>query len=265
MVPQWLRTDPAVAHAAAPRRTRSLRPCLPHPAANSRGMVETLFDRLFPEDAGKEEPGERIRGAAARTERLRSRAARADPRGSEDGRIGLAQNRLPASTIIEDVRPDDVVDALDGMDQGSAASSDSGRRWPQAKSASCTLGRRRRQPLDAGRRRGQGAAPVLQARRKASHLHRSSPGQEPAHRPGVRHRSAAHHHHQLSHARARSRVFWRRKISYGYGGPLLLSPGRAIGLRLVPMVRDLRFAWEELPQKMLDEQQQKMRRACTPP
>src|SRR5205807_4315419 len=36
-------------------------------------------------------------------------------------------------------------------------------------------------------------------------------------------------------------------------------PGRAIGLRMVPMVRDLRFAWEEMPQKLLDEQQQKMR------
>ncbi|HEX8913213.1 MAG TPA: UTP--glucose-1-phosphate uridylyltransferase, partial [Humisphaera sp.] len=46
---------------------------------------------------------------------------------------------------------------------------------------------------------------------------------------------------------------------YGYDGPLHLSPGLSIGLRTVPMVRDLRFAWEEVPQKRLDEQQQKMR------
>ncbi len=46
---------------------------------------------------------------------------------------------------------------------------------------------------------------------------------------------------------------------YGYTGPLHLSPGRAVGLRLIPMVRDLRFAWEEVPQKMLDEQAQKVR------
>jgi UTP--glucose-1-phosphate uridylyltransferase len=32
-----------------------------------------------------------------------------------------------------------------------------------------------------------------------------------------------------------------------------------VGLRLVPTVRDLRFAWEEMPQQMLDEQQQKVR------
>ena len=39
----------------------------------------------------------------------------------------------------------------------------------------------------------------------------------------------------------------------------MLSPGRSIGLRMIPMARDLRFAWEEMPQQLLDEQAQKMR------
>ncbi|MDZ4717180.1 MAG: UTP--glucose-1-phosphate uridylyltransferase, partial [Roseiflexaceae bacterium] len=46
---------------------------------------------------------------------------------------------------------------------------------------------------------------------------------------------------------------------FGYDGPVLLSPGRSVGLRLVPMARDLRFAWEELPQQLLDQQAQKVR------
>ncbi len=50
-----------------------------------------------------------------------------------------------------------------------------------------------------------------------------------------------------------------REANYRYPGPLLLSPGRIIGLRMVPMERDLRFAWEEMPQQMLDEQAQKVR------
>src|SRR5262249_55489140 len=50
-----------------------------------------------------------------------------------------------------------------------------------------------------------------------------------------------------------------RTRQYGYAGPLRLSPGRAFGLRLGPTVRDLRFAWKEMPQKMWDEQQQKTR------
>jgi hypothetical protein len=45
---------------------------------------------------------------------------------------------------------------------------------------------------------------------------------------------------------------------YGYEGEILLSPGSIIGLRLVPTVRDLRFAWMEMPQQLLDEQAQKV-------
>ena len=45
----------------------------------------------------------------------------------------------------------------------------------------------------------------------------------------------------------RSQQFLAAQDHYGYAGPLLLSPGRAVGLRLVPTVRDLRFAWEEMP------------------
>ena len=41
---------------------------------------------------------------------------------------------------------------------------------------------------------------------------------------------------------------------YGYDGPVHLSRGRSVGLRMIPHVRDLRFAWEEMPQQILDEQ-----------
>jgi len=53
--------------------------------------------------------------------------------------------------------------------------------------------------------------------------------------------------------------FLARVKKYGYEGPLLLSPGKSVGLRTIPMVRDLRFVWEEMPQQILDEQQQKVR------
>ena len=53
--------------------------------------------------------------------------------------------------------------------------------------------------------------------------------------------------------------FLARQNHYGYEGPLLLSPGKSVGLRMIPTVRDLRFVWEEMPQQILDEQQQKVR------
>jgi hypothetical protein len=61
----------------------------------------------------------------------------------------------------------------------------------------------------------------------------------------------------LTHEPTRS--FLQANGNYAYPGALLLSPGRSVGLRLVPMVRDLRFAWEETPQQLLDEQAQKVR------
>jgi hypothetical protein len=53
--------------------------------------------------------------------------------------------------------------------------------------------------------------------------------------------------------------YLRTENDYRYPGPLLLSPGRAIGLRMIPTVRDLRYHWEETPQQVLDVQAQKMR------
>ena len=53
--------------------------------------------------------------------------------------------------------------------------------------------------------------------------------------------------------------FLREQENYGYRGPLYLSRGRSVGLRMIPMPRDLRFAWEEMPQQVLDVQAQKVR------
>jgi REP element-mobilizing transposase RayT len=53
--------------------------------------------------------------------------------------------------------------------------------------------------------------------------------------------------------------FLARQNHYGYEGLLYLSPGKSVGLRMIPTVRDLRFVWEEMPQQILDEQQQKVR------
>jgi hypothetical protein len=54
------------------------------------------------------------------------------------------------------------------------------------------------------------------------------------------------------------RQFLEAEKFYGYEGTVLLSPGSVVGLRLVPTVRDLRFAWMEMPQQLLDEQAQKV-------
>jgi hypothetical protein len=59
----------------------------------------------------------------------------------------------------------------------------------------------------------------------------------------------------------RSRRMPGRVSNYGYAGPVHLSRAAASGLRLVPMVRDLRFAWEEMPQQQLDNKSRRSAKA----
>jgi hypothetical protein len=59
-------------------------------------------------------------------------------------------------------------------------------------------------------------------------------------------------HDPIAHALARAE-------NHGYEGAIRLSPGRSIGLRMVPMARDLRFLWEETTEQMLEERKQKVR------
>ena len=54
-------------------------------------------------------------------------------------------------------------------------------------------------------------------------------------------------------------AFLAENERFQYEGPVYLSEGKSIGLRMVPTVRDLRFAWEEVQQQALDIQQQKVR------
>ncbi|HEY5956736.1 MAG TPA: UTP--glucose-1-phosphate uridylyltransferase, partial [Polyangiaceae bacterium] len=55
------------------------------------------------------------------------------------------------------------------------------------------------------------------------------------------------------------RAALQRAKDFGYPGVLRLSAGRSIGLRLVPTLRDLKFAWEHMPQQQLEQRKQKVR------
>ena len=77
-------------------------------------MVQTLFDRLLPSSTGQSS-GQGANGQTLEAllvengfDRVQHEQIRADVRA---GRIGLAQNRLPANSDIRDVQPGDVFDA----------------------------------------------------------------------------------------------------------------------------------------------------------
>lgn len=178
---------------------------------------------------------------------------RADLRNA---RIGLAQNRLPPSADITDVRSEDVTDATAPLPSGLR---ETGLALLAAgKAAVITLA------AGAASRWTQGAGVVkaLHPFCRLSGKHRTFVETHLAksRRIGNLCGTPLPHLFTTSYLTHEPIEKWLdRHQRYGYPGPLLLSPGKSVGLRLTPMVRDLQFAWEEMPQQLLDEQAQKVR------
>lgn len=225
------------------------------------GMVTTLFDRIIPRAGDEEAGGKSLESLLSELgfDPVQHEQIRAD---LHKGRIGLAQNRLPASTDIRDVESDDVTDLQELQDiEGRRECGMQALR--EGRVAVVTLA------AGVGSRWTQGAGVV-----KALH---------PYCKLDSKHRTFIEIHLAKSRRVSRMTGSWLPHVittsyltdepirsfladqsddggrPYGYSGPLLFSPGRTIGLRLVPMVRDLHFAWQEMPQQLLDEQQQKVR------
>ncbi|MBN2308001.1 MAG: UTP--glucose-1-phosphate uridylyltransferase, partial [Candidatus Hydrogenedentes bacterium] len=171
-------------------------------------------------------------------------------------RIGLAYNRLPVETEIEDVEPGDVT-SLDG---DAAFRECGGQALRDGRVAVMTLA------AGVGSRWTTGAGvikainPFVEmggAHRSFLEIHLAKTART------ARVYDAALPHivstSYLTHGPIEKHL--RLNENYGYAGPLVLSPGRSIGQRLVPTVRDLTFLWEEMPQETLDEQKQKVREA----
>jgi hypothetical protein len=219
------------------------------------GMVQMLFDRLLPRVRSEEGVGQDLASLleAYGFDPVQHAQIRSD---LKSGRIGLAQNRLPVSSDIRDVEPDDVLDGahgvteamrrlgLDALNEGAVAivslAAGVGSRWTQGAGVVKAL-----HPFAklGGRHRSFIETHLAKSRRIGRLCGRTLP-----------HIFTTSY---LTHAPIEE--YLAAEGNYGYDGPLLLSPGRAIGLRLVPTVRDLRFAWEEMPQQVLDAQAQKMR------
>ena len=253
-VPNLLRADP---QTLSPLRRLELdkfgAACRTRPELG--GMVQGLFDRLLPrlKTDGAEQQSLSALLEASGFDRVQHEQIREE---LKSGLIGLAQNRLPVNADIKDVQEGDVFDAtaplskerqergLEALRRGELAivtlAAGVGSRWTQGAGVGkalhpfCKLAGKHRTFIEAhlakSRRIGRTVGTPL------PHIVTTS---------------------YLTHGAIVD--FLARQQNYGYPGPLVLSAGRAIGLRLIPMVRDLRFMWEEMPQQVLDEQQQKVR------
>jgi hypothetical protein len=251
--PGLLRTDPGQLPAGRRRELAQVgEACRTRPALS--GLLPRLFDAMLPSG------GEGGAGGGGLERLLREGGFDAElhervRRELRSGRIGLAQNRLPASTGIEDVGPGEVVDTLDGVDPDLVERGRDALRAGEVAVVTLAGG--------AASRWTQGAGVV-----KALH---------PFCRFAGRHRSFLELHLAKSRKVARevgavvphvftTSMFTERPIRRAIDARpaerevwAMASPGRALGLRLVPTERDLRFLWEETAQQVLDERQQRLR------
>lgn len=257
VVPRMLRVE---RHALSPVRRTELDAfgALCRAVPELSGTVQVLFDQLLPRSGHEMDGGRNLSSLLDELgfDRVQHEQIRADLKA---GRIGLAQNRLPATTEIRDVEEADVLDLVDPDPSQAASLIDIGRAaLADGQVAVVTLA------AGVGSRwtHGAGVVKALHPFCKLDGAHRTFAEVHLAKSRRVSRTYGA----PVSHVITTSYLthdaierFLKRRGYYGYVDPLLLSPGRTVGLRLVPTVRDLRFAWEEMPQQVLDEQAQKVR------
>jgi hypothetical protein len=255
MVPPMLRIPPHL--LSAPRRAELARfgvACRTSPEL--AGMVQTLFDHLVPR--GGDDEGHQAESLEALLsehgfDRAQHERIQAELRS---GHVGLAQNRLPVSSQIEDVGAGDVLDATNGLPERYSGIGMEALRAGMVSVVSFAGGVGSRWTKGAGVVKALNPFCRLDGRHRTfieAHLAKSRRVSRLCGTPLAHVITTSY----LTHGAIES--FLRAEQNYHYPGPLLLSPGRSIGLRLVPMTRDLRCAWEEMPQQMLDEQAQKVR------
>jgi hypothetical protein len=253
MLPEWVRTDPRKLTAAR-RAELDVLSEVSHSVSEFAGLVPKLFDQLLPSDRKEKETTTPLEDLLTeigydpiQQEEVRQKL--------QSGQYGLAQNRMPSTTVIEDVQQGDVTSVDDLSEEAKHAGMGALTR---GEVGVITLA------AGTGSRWTQGAGVVK--------------GLHPFCRLSGRHRSFVEVH--LAKSRRMSRlagesiphVFTtsyltddpiRQALSeaenYSYDGQVYLSKGSAVGIRMIPMIRDLAFFWEEMPQQLLDEQAQKMK------
>jgi UTP--glucose-1-phosphate uridylyltransferase len=173
-----------------------------------------------------------------------------------NGVIGLKQNRLPLDTVLENALPKDVIVTTNGdvitpeikeigmeeLRKGTVGvvslAAGVGSRWTQgagcvkAINPFCKIAGRHRSFLEI-------------------HLAKSRRVSRLAGTP-IPHVITTSY---MTHSALES--YLERVDKHGYEGPMYLSQGKTMGLRLVPTTSDLEFWWENQPK--LDEQAQKVR------
>ena len=221
---------------------------------NFNHLVSGLYERMIPR-IDKEELGEQSLSDLLASFGFDSEVHQQIKSDFKSGRIGLSQNRLPVSSIIEDVSPEEIVQieekrygslyesGLEALKQGKLAivslAGGAGSRWTH----------------------GAGVVKAIHPFIRYRDQHRSFVEIHLAKNQKIAELSGTPIPHAITTSFLTHEAindFLDHHKTFGHQGPLYLSPGRSIGLRLIPTERELRYLWEVLPQQILDIQEQKV-------
>lgn len=172
------------------------------------------------------------------------------------GLLGLERNRLPSNSRIEDVRPGDVRHAGEDVTAEDVRAGEEALRRGEVAVVTLAAGAASRWT------EGAGVVKALHPFCKFDGRHRSflEVHLAKSRRAGVASGEYPVHVITTSYMTHEPIAgFLEAADRFGYEGGLRLSLGKSIGLRMIPMERDLRFMWEEMPQQILDERAQKVR------
>ena len=174
------------------------------------------------------------------------------------GRIGLARNRLPVSTDIQDVNDDDLLPADRPIAADVRSLGEEAIARGEVAVVSLAAGLGTRWTTGAGVVKAVNPFVEMAGAHRSFleiHLAKTRKTQE-AFGVEIPHVVTTSY---LTHSAIERHL--GRTRNYGHEGPVYLSRGQSIGQRLIPMTRDLEFLWSEAAHETLDENKQKVREA----
>jgi UDP-N-acetylglucosamine pyrophosphorylase len=220
-------------------------------------FVTNLFDQMIPQN---QEKSSQQKPLNILLEELGFDSEQHDQikRDLKLGRIGLAKNRMPISTIIEDVKKSEITNqkdlnvsslidkGLQSLQNGELAiislAGGVGSRWTKGAGVVKSLN-----PFAKFAGKHRNFLEIHLAKTRKTELSFSAKLQHVFTTSYLTHPAISY--------------FLQNDKRYKENNSIYLSQGKVIGLRLLPTERDLRFLWEEMPQQLLDEQAQKVQQS----
>jgi hypothetical protein len=172
------------------------------------------------------------------------------------GHIGIARNRLAATTVIDNVSSTQITLASRDLTGEDRINGEASLRAGEVGIITLAAGAASRWTA------GAGVVKALHPFCLFAGRHRSFIELHLAKTRAISQRYGSTPSHFITTSYLTHQPIQNRLVAeqnYGLTDHVHLSHGQRIGLRFVPMIRDLRAAWEDMPRQRLDEQQEKMR------